>query len=315
MSMERLQNFQEKVSQGIHDKSMQTVEWAAGTSPAKRLIRETSHILIERGKRLFKYNNLQGSIEGAKPFLKDNGKLVIIAPHKSHGDIAPAVHIMEEFIEKSEGLIEEFSMPVAASMAGGQQGNIIKTLHDEGLAPNMNPRKIDAFPVVTDNDIKKRGLKQNKMTNGLAVVRRLGKDSNGFFIFIEGTVQGGRKNPETGAINGLQEPDSMLEQMIGYSRKVSQPLVFVMAGISNSHKLFSADGKFFTPEWVRAMALNAFDPKATFAEVNMSDPIVIEPCDERPVPVIAFDLMADLAQTIPFEERGIWKNPDYLFRT
>lgn len=302
-------------SQKLHDGSMEAIERIAGTTPAKKVMRKVSGYLIEKGESLFEYNGLQESIEATRPYLERGHKLVILSSHKSHGEIAPAVHIMEEFMRQNPDLLDEFVLPIAASMGGGQQGQIIKTLHDEALVPNMLPRHIRPVPVITDNDVRKRGMIRNPVANGLAIVKPLRREGTGFFIFIEGSVQGGRKNPDTGDIYGLQQPDSMLEQLLDYSKKRNFPMVFLMAGMTKTHTLFSADGKFFTPEWAQAMVTNKLNPDVTYASINMSGPIPSEslwPCE---VSQVADNLMIGLSSYLPEGERGVFRNADYLLRT
>lgn len=302
------EGFVGDVSQKLHDRSMDAVERIAGTTPAKKAMRKVSGYLIERGEGLFEYNGLAESIEATRPYLEKGYKLVILSSHKSHGEIAPAVHIMEEFMRKNPDLLDEFVLPIAASMGGGQQGQIIKTLHDEALVPNMLPRRIRPVSVVTDNDVKKRGMERNKVSNGLAIIKPLKREGTGFFIFIEGSVQGGRTNPETKDIYGLQEADSMLEQLLEYSQKRNFPLVFVMAGMSRTHKLFSADGKFFTPEWAQAMVANKFNPDATFATVNMGGPTTTDMLNLNNIPQAGENLMFSLASYLPEGERGVFRH-------
>jgi hypothetical protein len=312
MSAERFKELGGQASQQFHDKSMQGIEYLAGTPQVKWLMKNSSSYLIEQGRQLFAYNGLDEAIGKTEPLLESGHKLVILSSHKSHGEIAPAIHIMERFMAESPEL-DEFVIPVAASMAGGQQGNIIKTLYEDALVPNTKKRNIKTLPVVTDNDVKKRGMKLSKFGNGRTIHRPLTRKGTGFFIFIEGSVQGGRTNPETGTIFGLQKPDSMLQQLLEYSKKSGVPLAFLTTGMVGTHKLFSAEGKFFTPEWIKAMAVNKFNRDATFADVNIGSPISTNQLNLEDIPQAAENLMMILSSYLPYEERGMYQGVEYLF--
>ncbi len=307
MPTERFNSLVSSASQSVHDYGMQTVEWIAGTKPAKKIMRGVSRYVIEQGLDLFSYEGLDEAFEKVRPHLENKYKLVVLSSHKSHGEISPGIRIMGQFMDEFPGILNEFVFPVAASMAGGEQGNIIKTFYEDGLVPNLADKNIKALPVVTDNDVKRRGYKQNKMGNGLKVVRNLRKDGTGFFIFIEGTVDGGRKNPETGDINGLGYPDSMLYQLLEYSRDSNTPMVFVTLGMSNSHNLLSADGKFFTPLWVKGMTENAVGLDNTYADVVCGSVISSDNLNLANIPQAADNLMYSIASALPEHERGKYK--------
>lgn len=315
MSKEGLAEFKNHVSQTIQVKSMDVIETIAGKPWVKKTMRGVSPYVIERGMELFSYNGLEDTIEQTRPYLQSGHKLVILASHKSHGEIAPGIHIMEEFMRECPEFLDQMVFPVSKSMSGGEQGNIIKTLYEDVLVPNLRSRNIRPLSVTTDNDVKRRGYKRNKMANGLAVGRALKRDGTGFFVFIEGTVEGGRKNKQTGEINGLQEPDSMLQQLLEYSKASCAPLVFVTAGIANSHNLLSADGKFVTPLWGRAMIENELGFGNTYAQVNMGKPISTLNLNLDNIPQARDNLMISLASSIPHKERGMYKGVEYLLST
>lgn len=313
MSLEKLGP---QISQAVHDKSMQGIEWVAGTRPAKFSLRKTSDYLLEQGMDLYNYKGLEESISESRNYLLNGYHLVLLSSHKSHaGEMPAAAHIMGKFMDRNPDLLESFSFPYAASMESGQQGKLIKLLHDEAMIPTLTPRKINPFPVVTDNDVKKRGMQKRPMKDGMAIMKSLKNPKNGLFAFIEGSIEGGRRNPMIGEINGLQMYDSFLENILEISKRREIPMVFVMAGISRSHTLFSAEGKFVTPEWIKAMAEKKVRPHKTYAEASLSSPVPIDHLNLENIPQAAKNLMIILSSCLPFEERGKWKGHEYLLNS
>lgn len=312
MYIERLGNLVLSEVRGVPKKAL---EKFAGTPAAKKLARVVSEPLINGSERLFEYYGLDESIEASRQYLEKGYKLVVLASHKSHGDLPPGAHIMQAFMDSYPELLTDFALPIAASMGGGEQGNVIKTLHDEALVPSMKKRNIDTFPVVTDNDVTKRHMKPNSVRNGFSIIRRLKRRGTGFFVFIEGNMEGGRKDEKTGGVKGLQKADSMLRQILEYSKEKNFPLVFVMAGISKSHKTFSPTYKFVTPDWALATAKNVINPNNKFAPVNVSRPVPIDSMNMENIPQVIDNLMINLSSCLPEDERGIWKGADYLLKT
>lgn len=102
---------------------------------------------------------------------------------------------------------------------------------------------------------------------------------------------------------------------IGKCKRTGAPLAIVLAGISETHKLFSADGKFFTRKWAFAMANRMLNRDAKYASVHVSRPISTNTMNLDNLQLTADNLMIELSSFLPLEERGMYKDSDYLLKT
>lgn len=179
-------------TEGLQNFVTNYAERLAKKPTVKKIARKAGGWLMSTGSDFYEYNGAEESISELRPLLESGHKLVILSSHKSHGEIAPGAHVMEEFMEAFPEYIDEFIIPVAASMAGGQQGSIVKTLYEDALVPYVTPKRIKPILVVTDNDVNKRNLVKPR-TNGFGVVRALKNKRSALFAFIEGSIEGGKR--------------------------------------------------------------------------------------------------------------------------
>ncbi len=171
----------------------------------------------------------------------------VYANHTSHIDSIALSFVAEPICQRLQ--LSSLLAPGAVSMEGAQ-GKAIKEFFSKA-ATLLDNHHIEYVPVARPKDREKYGIEfDNKRQLNLMLHART--NNRGIAMTPEGTVTGGRLNPLTNSIYGLQEPDKETMRLISLIAKYNK-VVFLPVGIVGSQTIFSADGLFPTPELLREL--------------------------------------------------------------
>ena len=222
------------------------------------------------------------------------GKLpMIVVNHQSLAD-GPALTAITSQLDK------RFNLPVAASIDGGLQGNLIQIVNSY-LYPVMAQRNLVSIPIISKGDVDKRNMA--KGSTGLFTLMKTVRNGYGFAMFPEGTVQGGRSNAE-GVINGLvtpSNPTAFTQMVMKFKEQGADPVVLPV-GIDGSYKIFDPVENTFPNDILRMLI--GYDKPRKIATITLGDLI---PFSEVAVSGGSDDFfMEHIARLLPEPARGAY---------
>ena len=254
--------------------------------------------------------------QGLENTLRQGRRLVGIVNHQGLGDgiaLAVTTKYIVQVAWQMGFNIEGFIMPVAASLELGGQGVLSQILY-KAFTPNYERiGRVYSFPYTREEE-SKYGLIRKKETYLREVRAMIKGAASGLHVavFVEGRVEGGRTNKETGRINGLVEvkkdiPIQFFELMANQGFSAD----FLPIGIDGSYRYFSADHRLPTGELLRGLLGREVDPVISrVGEVvsleEVSD-LYGKPGKDNAEQVTRF-LMGRVAGLLPDEVRGVYRN-------
>lgn len=272
----------------------------ATTNPFTRsLVRKLFPVVVEPTIGLIRFRNLESSLDQLVDSLDQNSLLVAVSNHLTLGDAAVVVEASRN-IRRRVPSIEQFYLPIAASLGAGRQGTLPQVLYEEGVKPVLEKNRIIPTEMVTDNDVQKRGM-AFRASSSRQIYDPLLQKGSAFFIFAEGTMQGGRYNRK-GDMNGLQKVENqLLPNLYEKALQLGIRLVFFPIGISGTNRIVDPDSRFYTREGLGGVIGRRLGKDTIMANVLVGEPFTLDSSQ-----TINDDIMTHIASLIPEEARGAY---------
>lgn len=297
-----------------------------GDEPLDAFPKEVIELIFERGAGEL-INRIEGlfEVEEVIPntfldytdFLGQNDHVPIV--YSNHLTLADGIGFallhkgLSSRIEREYGKQISFTLPIALSLAKGQQGSgeeaTIQLLF-ETLSPELQQRGIKLVPIPSKSDLAKRSIDdavvREHSNNVEQILTSLGPE-NGLMIYPEGTSEGGRKD-EYGRQKGIQSPPNGNENMLleaarevlkqGHTGAALLPVGFV-----NTHRILHPGPGPYAPYPKAAQAMISGDP-TEIAKMRLGRPVIVE--DLESIPSID-DAMLAVADLLPDELCGNYR--------
>ncbi|MBP6913668.1 MAG: hypothetical protein KBC00_03595 [Candidatus Levybacteria bacterium] len=218
--------------------------------------RKMVHAMVDRmythiPERLFEWEGVE-NIGKMHERRLEGEKVLIIATHRSHADGAVTLAVIDEVRSEFEGKFNEVVYTVAGSMKTGEQGLSMKTLWDFGVEPFFNKSEVTPDFVVSDNDVFERKMKR-PLDNG-AYTKKVMKDPGKLsVVHIEGSTKGGKINPKTGKLNGLQPMDKGFNSVLLTQIRNKISTIILPVAIEGTEHYFDPNTRSFNLNGMRSI--------------------------------------------------------------
>lgn len=278
-------------------------------TPIRNLARAILRPMFISGDKMIEYKHLDKSLTELNYLIDQNSLLAIVTNHTSHSDILAGIRLVQAIRSRSPQ-IGNFHIPVAASLARGQQGLIAQLFYSEGTLPLLAQQNITPLALVTENDQRKRHLKpsynETKQIN-LAVA----KEQSAFLVFAEGSVEGGRYDT-FGNVKGMQQvTNPFLPYIFQKAHEAGKKVIVLPVGIDGTNRMISAESLFLTQHSISALIEDwVLNKPATLARVCVGSPFVY-PYDPKENLMHHKDkvndtVMSSIASLLPPQLRGYY---------
>lgn len=249
-----------------------------GTHPfTKRVIRRIAPFLIGSAIDMVNFNLDQ--VSQVEQHLSKSSLLLLVSNHQSHADLTVITRVVQEFRGRFPN-IGNFYIPLSATLENGRQDGFGQTFHWEIAVPTFKQSSINPFYVITDNDIRKRGMKLTYTQAKLQLEKikeATAEKKSAFFALVEGTVEGGRHDEE-GKVKGMQEVVSpFLHRVLRYAQENNREVICVPIGISGTYRILSGEHIFLTFESAVALVARLFRRRIILADATIGTPFVLNP--------------------------------------
>ncbi len=236
--------------QGIHAfhkrLANSAVDIAAGSKVAALLAKKIVPVLLERSTvELTEFFGMEHLAE-LKPYLEQGYNFRLMLPHESQADAGPMIVLADAVRVKYPDKIKKYLLPVAETMEGGQQGSPLEALYTNGVEQTLQRHEIYPDGIISDNDIKSRGMQKTSDTIGIRTALAFKRPTIGILMFPEAIMEGGRFKPGTVEMNGLQDPAESASEAIDFDLELNENIVYLVASIHGGYEVFSPQTKFFT---------------------------------------------------------------------
>lgn len=220
-------------------------------TPIRRVANFIMLRMFKTGRKMVKYENLDESLDTLSSMVEKNSLVATITSHTSHSDIVVGKEVVEKVRLKCPW-INNFYIPVAASLVRGLQGPLAQLLYSEATLPSLAQQNVNPLSLVTENDQKKRHMKIDR--NELRQLRRAAiEEDSAFLVFAEGSVEGGRHDL-LGHERGMQEvTNPLLSHVFQQAQEQGRNVIVFPVGITGTNRMISAENILPTPRSILAL--------------------------------------------------------------
>lgn len=264
--------------------------------------------LLDAAVEMIDFQDPDGNIDKYY-FSRQNRVKVIYFRHLSHAD-AGALILTAKHLNKVGNLPINFVLPLAASLETGDQSDKLTDFYNV-IKPKLQRHRIEPIHVAREKDREKYGIARSTAEN-LRLFREI-RNGAALMYFPEGTVEGGRRDPKTGLINGLsQVKDEFLPQMLSRISKNTE-IAFLPVSVSGTNRIYDPSTEDVTSEaglTVPKQWLFRQFPKLAMATVGAPftsyDMAQSGVNPNNPMEFNNF-LMQRQAEMVPIQERGFYR--------
>jgi hypothetical protein len=242
-------------------------------------------------------------------FKRQNRVKVVYFRHLSHAD-AGALILTAKRLNKVGNFPINFVLPLAASLETGDQSDKLTDFYNV-IKPKLQKHRIEPIHVAREKDREEYRLARSTAEN-LRLFREV-KRGAALMYFPEGTVEGGRRNPNTGEINGLsQVKDEFMPQMLSRIG-ADQEIAFLPISVSGTNRIYDPTTANVTSEAGRIVPMQwLFRQFPKLATATVGEPFTSQDMLRSGVNLNnpqEFNnyLMYRQAEMVPSEERGFYK--------
>lgn len=164
---------------------------------------------------------------------------ILYSNHQSHADVLVHTSLADSFtyltnIANPDQKFPGFYLPYATSVGTGDQGTFLSEFLKQ-FEPSINDRSLYLLPYTRQKDSIQYGTQTNNVTFLRSLVQVI-RQGYGLSLLPEASVQGGRKNPQTGTIYGMQPFTGVdFEQIIKILDREGKKPVFIAIGIHGTY--------------------------------------------------------------------------------
>lgn len=261
--------------------------------------------VFESGFSMIEYENMEESLNEVGNLLNNRALLTVVLSHISHSDVLAAIEIAKRTREKFP-CMDNIYLPVAASLVRGVQGPIIQLFYSEGAVPLLEEQNVKPLALVTENDSKKRYLKQT-LNEARQIRTAVAEENSAFFVLAEGTVEGGRFDA-LGHMKGLQQvTNPFLPYVFQKAHEAGRRIVVLPVGTTGTNRMLSAESLFLTWESFGAiLSHRLLGREKILARVVIGHPFVLQGDLFKKPEDINDHVMYSIAALKPLEERGYY---------
>lgn len=249
-----------------------------------------------------------------------SGGFVIVQNHTSNADILAGNLLANRVTQKVNRTVPEgqrmqgFIEPFALSLKNGTQGEMSQTYSK--VEPLIKMLRVQTNPTPTLNDILHDRIKTyqdyvdyhrestRKMRDAAILERR------GIILPPEATVQGGRINPDTGDIYGMQvfTPGAIRQALKTVTAKNDFGILIPVA-ISGGYKVLNSETNGVT---LPALLVGLGPSKQSLMTVRVGEPIVYRKSHIRGLDAERQDYKVGtiIARMLDPHERGVYGDPE-----
>lgn len=274
------------------------------------------HAILARADRITKASHLtwpEGFDQSFIDSISDNYIPILYSNHQSWYDGLPVALIATKLMELSRQTqynIDGFLLPIAASLEEGNQGQVLQRMYQITFE-YLKRRSVEMIPVVREKDRVVHGIDRSNIAFLKQLMKGV-KSGKGIATFPEGSVQGGRKNGD-GSVKGMQFfTENVLETMDSLLKKLGKKALFIPAGISRSYDVLDPDTKKPTVEALVAL-YHLRSPN--IVSINIGDPIKTDDIQGFTTEELNRYFGKKVASLLPFEERGVFKEPITIYQS
>ena len=246
------------------------------------------------------------------------GGFLIVQNHFSNADIL-AVDLLANRItcrvnktapenKKMGGFIE----PFADSLPGDTQGEMSKFY--KKVKPLINKLRVETGPTPTLNDILNGRIhsfekyKQDQEKSSGRMKEATSKERKGIILPAEATVQGGRIDPTTGEICGMQvfTPNSIKLALYSIT-EANEYGIIIPTAVSYGYKVLNSETNGIT---LRATVGGVTPIKQAIMKVHVGEPIIYKKDDIRGLnsDELNYLVATTIAQMLEPQERGVYSS-------
>jgi len=248
-----------------------------------------------------------------------NGGMVIVQNHTSNADILAGDLLANRITQRANSVVPEekkrkgFIEPFALSLPEGGQGEMSMFYND--VQPLIKRLRVEPVPTPTLNDILKgRITDQQFLEYHRESTRRMREaaieERKGIVLPAEATVQGGRVNPDTGEIFGMQIfIPGAIRQALRIVTIENDYGILIPVGVSGGYKVLdSQTNRITTPATLVGLGWS----KEAIMTVHVGEPIVYKKSDIRGLrsDSLDFQIGTTIAQMLEPHERGAYSSPE-----
>lgn len=280
-----------------------------GTNPLTRaVIKGTAPFLLDAGTEVTSFN-FRG-LDQIGEYLKPNTLLVVTSNHQSHADVVVILNVVSELRRRFPQL-GNFYIPISETLENGVQSGISRTIYHEIGLPEFRQQKIEPVYVITENDVKKRGVVMTREM-ALAQVEKIKEpvkeEASAYFVLPEGTVEAGRHNAD-GSIKGMQNVrNPFLRSIFDAALENNREIVVLPVGVDRTYRLLSGEHIFLTQDSFKALMRRILRRKiVNLAEVVVGSPFIVPP-DINPRTLNDLVMRQHIAPLVPEVAQGYYRN-------
>lgn len=203
-------------------------------------------------QRLFDWEGLE-NVALLKDHIAEGRKVLLIANHTSHADAVPVTKLLTDVRDLFEGKSKGIVYTMAGSMKGGQQGVVVQTVFEHGVEPYFGKVGVTPDYVVSENDRTERQMGRPE-DNGKLTREAMLDASIVSGVHIEGKTKGGKVDPDTGKLFGLQEADRGFKGILLKQWDDGVPTVILPVMVEGGDFLFNPITKNFTLSGLNTIA-------------------------------------------------------------
>jgi len=198
-----------------------------------------------------------------------NYALIIGSNHQSHADIIPYIMIADELTKEINDndqsfKLNGFNMIIAVSLTTGHQNKELKNYY-KIIKELCSEKGIEFIPIVRPKDKEKYGISDVLNFKNLRKACSGYKDNYALIEFPEGTLKGGRINPDTGLHYGPQKPNesNMTDYCVGRYLKKGINFGVLPITIDGTYNIYPPDTyKVMIPkEKIKVTVGNLLEPQ------------------------------------------------------
>lgn len=242
-------------------------------------------------------------------FLRQNKIPVVIFNHLSHADFGPILKVAGNLNKIGNPKVNA-SLILAKSLATGDQSGMLGDFY-RAAEPKLIKSRVSPIYVTREKDREKYKLPMDstELRKVIGVVRR----GDVLIYCPEGTVEGGRTNPETGELNGLvRVADQTLPTILG-KEALKKELAFLPVAIQGTNEIYNPTTEKVTTDIKRDFALQLLHhhpskiATATVGKPFTSVDMINDGVDIGNPEEFNTYLMSNIAQNLPEELRGYYR--------
>lgn len=177
---------------------------------------------------------------------KKRGDIIVaLSNHQGHTDAftaALAINTLRAISNPEDPLSQKFAIIIASTIESGKQGRMIQRGFEVTRDNLFAPNNIGTIPYTRKKDMEKYEIPSNIREYTAALNAAIAEGTD-LFVFPEASVQGGRTNPKTGKIYGIQPflEETVVTSLINRARRHGRGITLVPIGSHGPFHLLNPD--------------------------------------------------------------------------